>query len=306
MKSFVKVTAPATVANFGPGFDTFGLALEQPRDTIELSLDVYETQIETVPDYSIPTKKNAAFAAANSIAWKNRVNAPFHMKIVKGIRPGSGIGSSAASSVGAALAMAVAMDYSAKDDEIIQASSLGEKMASGTAHIDNVAASLIGGFTIVASRSPVEVLSIPPDQLPDFEVVVALPDMVLETRRSRAIIPKSVPIETAVGNISMSSSMVYAMMRRDTAAVGKYLRDELVLPYRRPLIPGYDKVQKAATEAGALGVSISGAGPAVFAISNGGSKDIAKSMESAFKSAGLKSQTYVTKPGKGAEVLEVS
>lgn len=306
MKSFVKVSAPATVANFGPGFDTFGLALDQPRDIIELSLDVYETQIETVPDYSIPTKKNAAFAAANSVAWKNRINAPFHMKIVKGIRPGGGIGSSAASSVGAALAMAVAIDYKARDDELIQASSLGEKMASGTAHIDNVTASLLGGFTIVTSRSPVEVLSIQPGDLPKFEIVVALPDMILETRRSRAIIPKSVPLENAVENISLSSSMIYALLRKDVPSIGKYLKDSLVIQYRKPLIPGYEKVQKAAMNAGALGVSISGAGPAVFAVADGGSKEIAKSMESAFKAAGFKSQTFVTKPGKGAEVLEVS
>lgn len=304
MKSFVRVSAPATIANLGPGFDTFGLALDQPRDVVELSLDVYETQIETVPDYSIPTKKNAAFAAANSIAWKHRVNAPFKMKIIKGVRPGGGIGSSAASSVGAALAMAVAMDFDAKDDEIIQASSLGEKMASGTAHIDNVAASLLGGFNIVASRNPVEVITIPPEKLPGFDIVVALPDMVLETRRSRAIIPKTVPIENAVENISLSSSMIYALMKKDVPALGKYLRDELILPYRKPLIPGYDKVQKAAVEAGALGVSISGAGPAVFAIANGGAGEIAKAMEGAFKSAGFKSQSFVTKPGKGAEVLE--
>lgn len=304
MKSFVKVSAPATIANFGPGFDTFGLALEEPRDVIELSMDVYETVIETVPDYSIPTKKNAAFAAASSLAWKHRINTPFHMKIIKGVRPGGGIGSSAASSVGAALAMAVAMDNDVKDDELIQASSMGEKMASGTAHIDNVTASLLGGFTMVTSRSPVEVLSIPPDELPSFRIVVALPDMVLETRRSRAIIPKTVPIEKAVENIMLSSSMVYAMMKRDVPSVGKYLRDELILPYRKPLIPGYDKVQKAAMDAGALGVSISGAGPAVFAVSDGGAKEIAKGMEAAFKSAGFSSQTFVTKPGRGAEVIE--
>lgn len=271
---------------------------------MELSLDVYETQIETVPDYSIPTKKNAAFAAANSIAWKNRVNTPFKMRITKGIRPGSGIGSSAASSVGAALAMAVALDYGAKDDELIQASSMGEKMASGTAHIDNVTASLLGGFTIVSSRSPVEAIAIPPDQLPDFHVAIAMPELVLETRRSRAVIPKTIPLESAVENISYASSMIYALMRKDRAALGKYLKDSLVVPYRKPLIPGYDRVQKAAMEAGALGVSISGAGPAVFAIADDGAYEIAKSMEAAFKSAGFKSQSFVTKPGRGAEVLE--
>lgn len=305
MKSFVRVAAPATIANLGPGFDVFGLALETPRDIVELSLDVYETQIETVPDYSIPTKKNAAFAAANSIAWKHRVNSPFHMKIIKGIRPGGGIGSSAASSVGAALAMSVAMDYKVKDEELIQASSMGEKMASGTAHIDNVTASLLGGFTMVTSRNPVEVISIPPEDLPPFEIVISLPDLVLETRRSRAIIPKSVPIENAVENISLSSGMIHSLMRKDARAFGKYLKDALVLPYRKPLIPGYDRVQKAATGAGALGVAISGSGPAVFAITEGGSKEVAKSMENAFKAAGFKSQTFVTRPGKGAEVLEV-
>lgn len=305
MKSFVKVSAPATIANFGPGFDTFGLALDQPRDVVELSLDVYETQIETVPDYSIPTKKNAAFAAANSIAWKHRINTPFRMKITKGIRPGSGIGSSAASSVGAALAMSIALDIRVEDGELIQASSMGEKMASGAAHIDNVTASLLGGFTIVSSRSPVQVISIPPEQLPSFSVVIALPDLVLETRRSRAAIPRTIPIEDAVENISLSSSMVHALMRKDVGALGKYLKDALVLPYRKPLIPGYDKVQRAAMDAGALGVSISGSGPAVFALTDSDPKSVAKAMEVAFRSAGFKSQTVATKPGRGAEVLDV-
>ncbi len=305
MKSYVKVSAPTTVANFGPGFDTFGLALREPRDIIELTMDVYETEIETVPDYSIPTKKNAAFAAANSMAWKNRVNAPFHMKITKGARPGSGIGSSAASSVGAALAMAVAMDYDAKNEDIIQASSLGEKMASGTAHIDNVTASLLGGFTIVSSRNPVEVIGIPPEKLPEFGIVVTLPDVVIETRKSRGILPKNVPLTSAVENISCCSTIVHAMMSNDIERVGRYLNDEIVLPYRKQLMPWFDRVKKAAMDSGALGFSISGAGPSVFAICKGGSKDVAAAMENAFKSAGLKSQSFITGPGKGAEVLAV-
>jgi homoserine kinase len=305
LKSYVKVSAPTTIANFGPGFDTFGLALNEPRDIIELTMDVYETEIQTIPDYSIPTKKNAAFAAANSIAWKNRVNAPFHMKITKGARPGSGIGSSAASSVGAALAMAIAMDYDAKDEDIIQASSLGEKMASGTPHIDNVTASLLGGFTIVSSRNPIEVISVPPDKLPKFNIVVTLPDVVIETRKSRGVLPKSVPLTSAVENISLCSTIVHAMMSRDVERVGRFLNDEIVLPYRKVLMPWFDKVKKAAIDAGALGFSISGAGPAVFAICTGKEKDITAAIEGAFKSAGFKSQSFITNPGKGAEVLAV-
>ena len=303
MKSSVKVSAPSTIANFGPGFDTFGLALEGPRDIIELTMDVYETEIETVPDYSIPTKKNAAFAAASAIAWKNRVNAPFKMKITKGVRPGSGIGSSAASSVGAALAMAVAMDYDAKNEDLIQASSLGEKMASGSAHIDNVTAALLGGFTIVSNRSPVDVISIPVEKLPEFNIVVVLPDVILETRKSRSVLPKSVPLTDAVENISKCSTIVHAMLEKNIERVGKYLEDAVVLPYRKQLMPWYEKVNKAAINAGALGFSVSGAGPAVFAICKNGSKSIADAMERAFKSAGLKSQSIITRPGKGAEIL---
>ena len=305
MKAYVKVSAPTTVANFGPGFDTFGLALREPRDIIEITTDVYETEIETVPDYSIPTKKNAAFAAANSIAWKNRVNAPFHMKITKGTRPGSGIGSSAASSVGAALAMAVAMDFEAKNEDLIQASSLGEKMASGTPHIDNVTAALLGGFTIVSSRNPIEVISVPPEKLPKFDIVVTLPDVVIETRKSRGILSKNVPLTSAVENISYCSTIVHAMMSNDIERVGRFLTDEIVLPYRKQLMPWFDRVKKAAIDAGALGFSVSGAGPAVFAICRGSQKDVAGATEDAFKSAGMKSQSFITAPGKGAEVLAV-
>ncbi|MEM3851623.1 MAG: homoserine kinase [Methanomassiliicoccales archaeon] len=306
MRSFVRVGAPASIANFGPGFDTFGLALKEPRDIVELSLDVYETEVETVPDYSIPTKKNAAYAAATAIAWKNRSAVPFHMKIIKGVRPGSGIGSSAASSVGAALAMAEVMEVKMKPEEIIQASSLGEKMASGSAHIDNVTAACLGGFTVVTSRSPVSVFSIQPDQLPNFDVIVSLPDIVIETRKSRAVLPKEIPLDDVVENISLSSSMLHALMRGDLKTVGACLKDRVALPYRKALIPGFEKVQKAAMDAGALGFSLSGAGPAVFAIAEDNAKDIARAMESAFKSSGFKSQTFITTAGPGAEILEVS
>jgi homoserine kinase len=305
LRSFVKVSAPASIANFGPGFDTFGLALEEPKDIIELTMDVYETEIETVPDYSIPTKKNAAYAAASAVAWKNKAAVPFHMKITKGVRPGSGIGSSAASSVGAALAMAEAIEIKMKPEEIIQASSLGEKMASGSAHIDNVTAALLGGFTVVNSRNPISVFSIPPEDLPQFSVIVALPDIVLETRKSRSVLPKEIPLEDVVENLSLCSTMVHAIMQKDVSRIGNCLKDHVALPYRKSLVPGYDRVQKAALEAGALGFSLSGAGPAVFAVADSGGKEIAKAMENAFRAGGFKCQSFITRPGRGAEILEV-
>ncbi|MCL4346778.1 MAG: homoserine kinase, partial [Candidatus Thermoplasmatota archaeon] len=143
------------------------------------------------------------------------------------------------------------------------------------------------------------------ERLPKFDIVVTLPDVVLETRKSRSVLPRQVPLTDAVENISYCSTIVHSMLDRNIEKVGKYLNDAVVLPYRKQLMPWYDRVMKAATGAGAIGFSVSGAGPAVFAICIENARKVAAEMEKAFKAAGFKSQSIITKPGKGAEVLTV-
>lgn len=301
------VSSPATIANFGPGFDSFGLCLDSPRDLISIRRAEAGVRLvkvranDRIP--SDPELNTASHAAIKLAGACGHGDVGFTMTIRKGMKPGSGIGSSAASSVGGALAMATLLGV--KDKALIlEAASAGEELISGARHYDNVAAALYGGFTAVTDASRRDVIRIWP---PDFKVVVALPEISVETRAARSVLPKDVPMHDAVRNLSLASGMVHAMMRKDAAAVGRYLEDTLAIPYRKSLVPGYDEVRKSALDAGALGVSMGGSGPAVFAITLANAGKVKGAMARAFKvSAGLSSQSFVTVPGRGARVESVA
>lgn len=300
------VSSPATIANFGPGFDSFGLCLESPKDRVSIKRmppGVFE--VRTRGKHKVPTdpeKNTASYSAMRLAELCGCDGTGFSMTITKGMKPGSGIGSSAASSVGGALAMAALLGVKDKG-LILEASAMGEELIAGSRHFDNVAAALFGGFTVVSDLRSRTVIKIKP---PRFQVVVALPDISIETRVARQVLPKQVDIRDAVCNLSWASGMVHAMHRRDVRAIGAHLDDRLALPYRRPLIPGYDDVREAALAAGALGFSIGGSGPAVFAVCLGNAAKVRGAMVKAFKdSVDLKSESFVTVPGTGARVESV-
>ena len=301
------VSSPATIANFGPGFDSFGLCLDSPRDKVSLrkaEAGCFEVKVKgknAVP--TDPMKNTASYAAIKLAESCGCADAGFSMTITKGMKPGSGIGSSAASSVGGALAMAALLGVKDKW-AILEAAAMGEELISGARHFDNVAAALFGGFTVVSDLRSRNILRIKP---PRFQVVVVIPDVTVETRRARAVLPKQVDMGDAVCNLSLASGMVHAMMKRNVKAIASHLGDSLSVPYRKTLVPGYDAVREGAMAAGALGVSIGGSGPAVFAISQGSASKIRLAMVKAFKeSAGLASESFVTVPGAGAKVESLS
>lgn len=301
------VSSPASIANFGPGFDSFGLCLDTPRDLVTLRCAAAGTfQVKVTGRAAIPTdplKNTASYAAMKLAESCGHEDFGFSMTIKKGMKPGSGIGSSAASSVGGALAAATLLGV--KDKKLVlEAAAKGEELISGAMHFDNVAAALYGGFTVVSDARARTILQIRP---PRFEVVVVVPDVTVETRRARAILPEKVHMRDAVSNLSWASGMVHAMMKRDVPAIASHLDDSLSIPYRKSLVPGYDAVRESALSAGALGVSLGGSGPAVFAIATGGSAKIRLAMARAFKeSAGLESESFVTFPGEGARIESVS
>ncbi len=301
------VSSPATIANFGPGFDSFGLCLDSPRDQVTMrkaksgSFEVKVKGKKTVP--TDPMENTASYAAIKLAESCGCNDIGFSMTIAKGMKPGSGIGSSAASSVGGALAMAAMLGIKDKG-LILEAAAMGEELISGARHFDNVAAALFGGFTVVSDVRKRTILQIRP---PRFQVVVVIPDVTIETRRARAVLPKKVDMGDAVRNLSMASGMVHAMMKRNVRAIASHLGDSLSVPYRKSLVPGYDAVRESAMAAGALGVSIGGSGPAVFAIAQGSASRIRLAMAKAFKeSAGLASESFVTVPGTGAKVESLS
>lgn len=299
----VVVSSPATIANFGPGFDCFGLCLEQPRDIISMSRKTGNRVIvRTLGRHKVPTdpERNTASHAAMRLAELCGCGGVgFSMTIRKGTRPGSGLGSSAASAVGGAVAMAALLCV--RDRELmLEAAGMGEEVVAGSRHFDNVAAALYGGFTVVSDQRTRTVLQIRP---PPFKVVVALPEIQVETRKARDILPDELPLGDAVCNLGWASGMVHAIMRRNVKSIGTYMDDRLALPYRRSLVPAFDEVRESALEAGALGFSIGGSGPAVFAVATANAQRIRRAMVDAFRSnAGLKAESFITVPGKGAKV----
>lgn len=291
----MKVSAPATIANFGPGFDVFGLCLEKPRDFIRVKLsDEIEVKVK---GYRVPEEphKNVASVSALSLLRQAGVESGFKMKIKKGIRPKSGLGSSGASALGGALAIARLLDI--EDKEIILRAALeGERVASGSSHGDNVVPALFGGFVILKSLFPLEVFKIDAK----LKLAVVLPEVEVSTKRAREVLPKYVPLSDAVRNLALASSLVLALENGDIEEVGKLLDDYLAIPYRKPIIPWFDRVRKAALESGAYGLSISGSGPAVFALGEN-LDEIGKAIVGAFEEEGINAEYFISKVGGGAE-----
>jgi homoserine kinase len=249
-----------------------------------------------------PDQNTASYAAMRLAELCGHADAGFSMTIRKGMKPGSGIGSSAASSAGGALAMAALLGIRNKE-VILEASAMGEELVAGSRHFDNVSAAIYGGFTVVSDLKTRTIIQIKP---PRFQIIVALPEISVETRRAREILPTSIAISDAVCNVGWASGMLHAMMKRNVRMIGSYLDDRLALPYRIRLIPGYEAVRESALKAGAYGVSIGGSGPAVFAIAQGRAVSIRRAMVEAFrKAAGLRAESFITVPGRGAKVESI-
>ena len=300
------VSSPATIANFGPGFDSFGLCLESPCDRIAVRrLPKGRQEVKILGKYKLPNRPDqntASYAAMRLAELCGHADAGFSMTIRKGMKPGSGLGSSAASSAGGALAMATILGIRNKE-VILEASAMGEELVAGSRHFDNVSAAIYGGFTVVSDLKTRTIIQIKP---PTFQIIVALPEISVETRRAREILPTSIAISDAVCNVGWASGMLHAMMKRNVRMIGSYLDDRLALPYRIRLIPGYEAVRESALKAGAYGVSIGGSGPAVFAIAQGRAASIRRAMVEAFrKEAGLRAESFITVPGRGAKVESI-
>jgi len=289
----VVVRAPATSANLGSGFDVFGVALSRPADVVRVQR-ANRTTIEVTGAGSqyIPAdpKKNTAGVVADAL------DAPAHIEIDKGVRPSSGLGSSAASAAGAAVALNALYDRDLSDEELVRAAAEGEAAVSGEAHADNVAPAIFGGFTIVTDDGVTAVdASLP--------VVACLPDIVVSTREARQVIPQSVDLDDLVDTVGAASTLAVGMCRDDPELVAKGLEDEVVTPARAALIQGYEPVREAALEAGATGVTVSGAGPTMLAICrHGRRRAVASAMVDAFEATDVEATAYQTHIGRGAEV----
>jgi homoserine kinase len=285
------VRAPATSANLGSGFDVFGVAFERPADVVRVQkADRTSIEVTGVGSQYIPEdpEKNTVGAVADAL------DAPAHIQIDKGVRPASGLGSSAASAAGAAVALNELYDRGKTREELVPIAAEGEAVVSGDAHADNVAPSILGGFTIARSDGVTQLRT-------DLPLVACLPEIVVSTRDARRVVPDGARMSELVETVGNAATLTAGMARSDPELVGRGMDDPVVTPARAKLIDGYAEVREAALAAGATGVTISGAGPAVLAVPRPGTqRAVATAMLDAFDDAGVESRVYQTRVGNGA------
>ncbi len=298
--------APASSANLGAGFDVFAVALKQPKD--RLSLERAESGVTIavtgLRGLHLLPKENVAGVVASAVMADHGVKGGVSMTLRKGVPVGVGLGSSAASSVAAVVGMDALFGLRLSSSDKIRYAGLGERAASGTAHYDNVAASLVGGFVVVG-RDNDYVRMEPPASLALCLVtpVVELPKE--KTRFARSLLPAEVPLQKMVDVTRAASQMVHGFAVGSVEEIGAAMTVSLVDERRASMIPGLEEVRKAAMSAGAAGLCISGAGPAVLAVCLRRSSDrVLGGMVTAFRLVGVESSGFVTGVGRGCVVIE--
>ena len=268
----VKAFAPATVANVGCGFDVLGFAIDGPGDLVTASFDpLAGIRIRSVTGdqgrLPLQVEKNTAGLAALSLlekaGWDPEIG--ICLDIEKKMPLGSGLGSSAASSVASVVAVNELIGSPFTKEQLLPFTVDGELAASGSAHADNVAASLLGGIVLVREHHPPDVISLPVPK--ELCCTIIHPHIEIETKNSRKILRKQILLENAVKQWANLGSFVAALYLEDYDLLGRAVRDEVIEPVRSVLIPGFYRMQSAALEKGALGCSISGSGPSLFALS---------------------------------------
>jgi len=266
----LKIFTPASVANISCGFDILGLCLDTVGDEM-IVREVPEKgiKITKVIGQNLPleTHKNVAGVAGLALLEKVDTSVGYEIELYKKIKPGSGIGSSAASAAGAVFAINELLGKPFSKQELIYFAMQGEKLASGTEHADNVSPVILGGFTLIKSYQPLDVLKInSPD---DLHVTIIHPQIEVKTSDSRAVLKNQVALKKMVTQMGNFGGLISGLYTNDYDLIGRSLHDEIIEPNRLVLIPEFDKVKKGVIKSGALGAGISGSGPSIFALSKG-------------------------------------
>ncbi|MEJ6545570.1 MAG: homoserine kinase [Flavobacteriaceae bacterium] len=296
MKS-IRVFCPGTIANVSCGFDVLGLSLagvgEYMTVTQTPTKGITISEI-TGQDLPLETAKNVAGVAGLALLEALGSEAGFDIKIEKKIKAGSGIGSSAASSAGAVWAINHLLGNPYTTIELIPFAMEGERLASGVAHADNVAPALLGGFTLVRSTDPLDVVSLPSPR--ELYATVIHPQIEIKTADSRRILKSSLSLKDAITQWGNVGGLVAGLYREDYELIGRSLQDVVIEPVRSILIPGFDEIKAAALNAGALGCGISGSGPSVFALSKGKDKalKVADAIRHAYEPFGISFDIHIS------------
>ncbi|MEN6619870.1 MAG: homoserine kinase [Rikenellaceae bacterium] len=311
MNSEIKVFAPASVSNIACGFDVMGFAIDEPGDEIVIRISdkpgVTITKI-TGENGRLPLEpdKNTAGIPLLSMIKSLNIGYGVELEIHKKMPLGSGLGSSAASAVAAAFALNELLNLNLSKERLLPYTIEGEKIASGSIHADNVAPCLYGGFVLIRGYNPVDVVEI--DVPENLYCTVIHPQIEISTKEARKILPTTISLSDAVTQWGNTAGLIAGLLKKDFGLIGRSLHDVVIEPVRSMLIPGFDDMKKAASDAGALGCSISGSGPSVFALSISAqtAAEIGRAMQKALDKYNLLSELYVSRINKnGPRIIEI-
>ncbi len=302
--------APASVSNIACGFDVLGFAIEEPGDevVVELSPNPGVELLEvTGDDGRLPrdAERNTAGVAVRALLDEIGETRGVGLRLHKNMPLSSGLGSSAASGAAAVWAVSRLLGLDAPRDLLLRCAMAGEKMASGSAHADNAAPCLYGGFVLVRQSDPPDVIPLPVPE--GLACAVIRPHIEVETRMARQLLGDTVPLRDAVTQWGNLGGLVAGLFRGDLELISRSLEDVIVEPKRSGLVPGFDAAKRAALDQGALGCSLSGSGPSTFALcaDRGVAERVADAMVAAFSAEGLTSDRVVSPVGaRGAHILE--
>ncbi len=303
----VTVFAPATIANLGCGFDVMGMALDEVGDVLKMSAEDGDgLNIKNSCGIPLPSdkEKNVITPVVRAFLAKLGRTAQINIDVITKIYPGSGIGSSAASSAAAAYGMNELFDRPFSEQELVEFAMEGERLACGSAHADNAAPALMGGIVLVRGYNPLDVIKLPVPN--SFYCSVVHPSIVVTTMESRSVLPREIPLSTAIEQWGNLGGLVAGLFNNDVKLIGRAMHDAVAEPHRKRFIPGFDELKEKVLEAGALAMNISGSGPSVFALS--ADREVAlrvgETMKKHFKELSINSDIYVMRVSdKGAKTL---
>ncbi len=298
MNNEIKIFCPATIANISCGFDVLGVALDTIGDemvikkTKEKGIRISKLEGQDLP---METHLNVAGVAGLALLAVSDYDGGFEIEIYKRIKAGSGIGSSAASSTGAVWAMNQLLNTPFSTLELVKFAMEGERLASGVAHADNVAPALFGGFSLVRSYNPLDVIPIPSPS--ELYATVIHPQIEVKTSDSRKILKTTISLEDGIKQWGNLGGLVAGLFMSDYDLIGRSLEDHIVEPIRSILIPGFDAVKATAINHGALGCGISGSGPSIFSFSKGEAtaQKVGLAMKEVYKKIGIDFDVHVSK-----------
>ncbi|HIW65132.1 MAG TPA: homoserine kinase [Candidatus Alistipes intestinipullorum] len=305
----INIFAPGTVANLGCGFDVMGLTLDGVGDLLEIGVEegAEGLSIHNRSGISLPENldDNVVTPAIRAMLAAYGHPVRVEVTILRKIAPGSGIGSSAASSAAAVYGVNELLGRPFPIERLVEFAMQGEALLGGVAHADNVGPALMGGVVLIRGYEPFDIVRLP---VPDnFFYAVVHPDIVVSTKEARAVLPREIPLSQAVTQWGNVGGLVAGFALRDVSLIGRSMHDVVVEPYRKGFIPGYDRLKESVLALGALAMNIAGSGPSVFALAAdyGTAERIVSVMERHFADLGIGSKVYAGRVSNaGARVVE--